>query len=179
MAFDIAEAVKELSKELTESSFKTSESLSKIGSEEVVSAMIGLLGHDYPDTRFIAAKTLGGIADNGNALIPLWDAIHNVENKNIKGDLLSALEGFDISDHYVDVFKLFLFGSFKVSLIAENLLDYKEFTITLRVIRKSRKHWSHYANNVKQDEAFELQKAEIEHRFHELNEYLEIPETES
>lgn len=175
MAFDITAAVKELSNELTESSFKTAESLSKIGTEEVVDAMIGLLGHEYLDTRFIAAKTLGEIADNSKALIPLWETIHNVENKSIKGDLLSALEGFDISDHYVDVFKLFLFGSFKVSLIAENLLDYKEFTITPRVIKKSKKHWSHYANNVKQDEAFDLQKAEIERRLLELSEYLEAP----
>jgi len=176
MAFDIAAAVKELSNELTESSFKTAESLSKIGTEEVVDAMIGLLAHESPDTRFIAAKTLGEIADNSKALLPMWETIHNVENKNIKGDLISALEGFDISDHYVDVFKLFLFGSFKVSLIAENLLDYKEFTITPRVIKKSRKHWAHYANNVKKDEAFELQKSEIERRLLELNEYLEASE---
>lgn len=177
MPFDITAAVKELSSELTESSFKTAESLSKIGSEEVVDAMIGLLEHDYPDTRFIAAKTLGEIKNNDKALIPLWETIHNIENKNIKGDLLSALEGFDISDHYVDVFKLFLFGSFKVSLIAENLLDYKEFTITPRVIKKAKKHWSHYANNVKQDEAFELQKSEIEGRLLELSDYLEMPES--
>lgn len=176
MAFDITAAVKELSNDLTEDSFKTAESLSKIGSEEVVDAMIELLGHEHSDSRFIAAKILGEITNNDKALIPLWESIHNVENKNIKGDLVSALQGFDISDHYVDVFKLFLFGSFKVSLIAENLLDYKEFTITPRVIKKSRKHWSHYANNVKQDEAFDLQKSEIENRLHELNEYLETPE---
>lgn len=173
MAIDITASVKALSSELTDKSFKISESLSKIGTEEVVDAMIVLLNHEQLDTRFIAAKTLGEIEENNKALAPLWEAIHKIENKGIVGDLLSALEGFDISNHYLDVFKLYLFGSFKVSRIAEGLLDYQEFTITARVIKKARKHWSHYANNVKQDEAFELHKVEIEERFKELSEYIE------
>lgn len=173
MAIDIKAAINELSNELTENSFKVSESLSKIGTDEVTQALIMLLDHEYVDTRFIAAKTLGDIQDNAIALEPLWTAIHNPENKGIAGDLLSALDGFDISNHYVDVFKLYLFGSFKVSKVAEGLLDYKEFSITPRVIKKARKHWAHYANNVKQDDAFDLHKVEIEARFKELNDYLE------
>lgn len=175
MDIDIKTGIRELSDELTEQSFKVSESLAELGTVEVVDAMIALLDHEYLDTRFIAAKTLSAIDNNSKALAPLWEAIHKTENKGITGDLLSALEGFDISDHYVDVFKLYLFGSFKVSSIAEGLLDYKEFTITPRVLKKARKHWSHYANNVKQDEAFELQKVGIEERFKELTEYLEEP----
>lgn len=175
MAIDITASVKALSSELTDKSFKVSESLAKIGTGEVVDAMIVLLDHEQLDTRFIAAKTLSEVEENNKALAPLWEAIHKVENKGIAGDLLSALEGFDISDHYVDVFKLYLFGTFKVSKVAENLLDYQEFNISPRVIKKARKHWAHYANNVKQDEAFDLHKIEMEDRFNELSEYLEEP----
>jgi len=172
MTVDIEKLITRLSGELDDTSLKVSEILAKRGNEQILHAMVDLLKHPNPDNRYIAAKTLEGIEQNEKALIPMWEAINDPENKEIKGDLLSALDGFDISDQYVDVFKLFLFGSFKVSRIAESLLDYKEFVITNRVIKKAKKHWSHYANNTKQDEAFTLQQAEVEERFQELSLYL-------
>ena len=54
------------------------------------------------------------------------------------------------------------------SAMAKEILDFEEFDITPRVIKKADKAWNHFQNNVKQDEAFELQKAEVEEFLGEL-----------
>tara|TARA_R110002049_G_scaffold249507_2_gene423878 strand:+ start:247 stop:798 length:552 start_codon:yes stop_codon:yes gene_type:complete len=179
MAVEITTALKELTGELNDKSFNASNYLGSIGSEEVVNAMIKLLDDPNPETRFMAARTLGLVENNSAALTPLFEAFNKKENKEILGDLLMALEGFDVSDNYVDLFKLYLFGSFKVSKIAEDLLDHKEFNITPRVLKKAQKHWVHYSNNVKQDEAFELQKLEVEERLNDLRGFLGNSENEN
>ncbi len=172
MAVDISSLVDQLTGELNEKAYKASDSLGRIGSEDVVKAMIELLNHPYPESRIMAARTLGLIENNGLALNPLFEAIKNPENRSIAGDLFMALEGFDLSDEFVELFRLYLFGSFKVSMVAKNLLDYKEFDITLRVIKKAQKHWNHYANNTKHDEIFELRKMEVDEMLMDLRAFL-------
>ncbi|KOF03680.1 hypothetical protein AWW67_07785 [Roseivirga seohaensis] len=179
MTIEITNALKELTGELNDKSFNASNYLGSIGSEEVVNAMIALLNDPNPETRFMAARTLGLVENNSAALSPLFEAFDKKENKEILGDLLMSLEGFDVSNNYVDLFKLYLFGSFKVSKIAEDLLDHKEFNITPRVLKKAQKHWAHYSNNVKQDEAFALQKIEVEQRLNDLKSFLENLESEN
>lgn len=172
MSIDISTLVEQLTGELTEKAYKASDALGRIGSEAVVKAMIELLHHPYPESRIMAARTLGMVEKNGEALNPLLEAINNKNNKAIAGDLFMALEGFDLSTEYVELFRLYLFGSFKVSMVAKNLLDYKEFDITPRVIKKAQKHWNHYANNVKHDEIFELRKAEVDEMLMDLRAFL-------
>ncbi len=172
MKIDIEPLIRQLSEELTEKAYKASDTLGHIGSEEVVEAMIALLQHTNSDSRFMAARTLELIEINEDALEPLLQAVQNKDNKEQAGDLLAALEGFDVSAKYVEIFKLYLFGSFKVSLVAQNLLDYKEFDITARVLKKAQKHWNHYANNVKHDDAFDLRKDEVEDILDELAVYI-------
>ncbi|KYG72750.1 HEAT repeat domain-containing protein [Roseivirga echinicomitans] len=173
MAIEITTALKELTGELNDKSFNASNYLGSIGSEEVVNAMIALLDDPNPETRFMASRTLGLVENNSAALSWLFEAFKKKENSEILGDLIMALEGFDVSDNYVDIFKLYLFGSFKVSRIAEDLLDHKEFNITPRVLKKVQKHWLHYSNNVKQDEAFSLQKIEVEERLNDLKGFID------
>jgi len=84
-----------------------------------------------------------------------------------------ALEGFDISGIYVELFRLYLFGSYKVSMTAKELLDYKEFDITARVLKKAIKHWDHYEHNVRRDEAYELRKTEVEEMLADIRAYLD------
>ncbi len=173
MAIDISSLINQLSGELTEKAYEASDSLGHIGGEEVVKGMITLLDHPNSESRYMAARTLGLIEDNAAALEPLLDAIKSKDNADIAGDMLLALEGFDISTSYVEIFKLHLFGSFKVSRIAEDLLDHKEFTITPRVLKKAQKHWNHYSNNVKQDEVYALKKVEVEERLDDLKSFIE------
>ncbi|MCK5370599.1 MAG: HEAT repeat domain-containing protein [Cyclobacteriaceae bacterium] len=173
MAIDITTYLEQLSGKLNESAYKASDSLGRIGSEPVVKAMIELLNHSYPESRIMAAKTLGLVKNNNEALVPLLEAIKNKENSSIAGDLMIALEGFDVSENYVELFKLYLFGSYKVSMVAKDLLDYKEFSITPRVIKKAQKHWDHYSNNIKQDEVYVLRLIEVEEMLSDLKAYLD------
>ena len=176
MPKEIDIALKELTGELNDKSFNASNYLASVGTEEVVTHLMQYLDHEDIETRFMAARTLGLIENNGTALSLMLEAIKRKENAEIQGDLLMALEGFDISDVYVEIFRLYLFGSFKVSRVAADLLDHKEFNITARVIKKAQKHWAHYANNVKHDEAFELQKLEVEARLNDLKAFIEEEE---
>ena len=169
---NISSLVEQLSGELTDKAYEASDALGRIGSEAVVKAMIELLNHPYSESRYMAARTLALVENNEDALEPLLQAIQRKENHNQAGDLLIALEEFDVSEKYVEFFKLFLFGSFKVSMVAKDLLDHKDFNITARVIRKTQKHWEHYSNNVKQDDLFILRKIEVEEMLHELKAYV-------
>ena len=173
MAIDITTYVEHLSGELNETAYRASDALGRIGSENVVVAMIELLNHSYPESRIMAARTLGLVENNGEALMPLLEASKNKENSAIAGDLLAALEDFDVSEIYVELFKLYLFGSYKVSMVAKDLLDHKEFSITPRVLKKAQKHWNHYSNNVKQDEVYTLRKIEVEEVLDDLKAYVD------
>lgn len=172
MSVDISKYVDQLSNELTDKAYEASDALGRIGSDAVVDSMIELLAHTNSDSRHMAARTLELVENNSKALEPLLEAIQNKDNSNLAGDLMAALAGFDVSSKYVEIFKLYLFGSFKVSLIAKDLLDHKEFDITPRVLKKATKHWNHYSNNVKQDEVYALRKLEIEEILDDIEEYL-------
>jgi hypothetical protein len=169
---NISELIEQLSGEIADNAYEASDSLGHIGTEDTVIELIKLLKHSNSESRIMAARTLGLIKDNGMALEPLFEAIEDKENASYAGELLVALEGFDVSGHYVDLFKLYLFGGFKVSMFAKELLDYKEFDITPRVLKKSLKHWNHYSNNVKQDEVYQLRKIEIEEILNDLKAYI-------
>lgn len=173
MAIEITSLINQLTGELQENAYKASDSLGRIGNDDVVDAMIGLLQHPNPESRILAARTLGLIANNEKALLPLLEAIKDKENSAISGELLMALEEFDVSDQYVELFRLYLFGSYKVSTIAKDLLDYKEFDITPRVLKKALKHWDHFAHNVRHDDAFELRKAEVDEMLADIRAYLD------
>ncbi|UXP31519.1 HEAT repeat domain-containing protein [Reichenbachiella agarivorans] len=159
---DIHAMVAKISGELSDKAYEVSDSLARIGSEEVLQAMIVLLKNPNPESRYLAARTMAHMTNNAAGLAPLMDAIQDKENSSQQGELLAELEGFDVSDYYVELFKYYLFGGFKVSMIAKDLLDHKDFDITARVIKKATKHWNHYTNNVKHDELFTLKKREVE-----------------
>ena len=173
MPQDISQYIDQLSGKLDNHAYKASDSLARIGTSEVVNAMMDLLENSNPESRIMAARTLGKIDNNQEALHHVLEAIKSKQNKNIAGELISALEGFDVSGIYVELFRLFLFGSFKVSLIAKELLDYKEFEITPRVLRKTEKHWKHYANNVKHDDVYELKEKEINEMLIDIRKFVE------
>ena len=161
-----------LNVELPENAFKIADTLGRIGTQEIVDAMIGLLKHPQEENRIIAAITLGKIRENSSALQPLLEAIRDKENSAIAGELMMALEGFDVSDNYVDLFRLYLFGSYKVSVLAKELLDFAEFDVTARVLRKAEKHWHHYMHNAKQDASFEVKKAEVEAMLQDIRDFI-------
>jgi HEAT repeat protein len=177
MTNNIASLLEQLTGEISDNTYEASDSLGHIGTEETVIELVKLLKHSNSESRILAARTLGLVKNNRMGLDPLLEAIAEPENASYAGELLVALEGFDVSGNYVDLFKLYLFGGFKVSMFAKELLDYKEFDITPRVLKKSLKHWNHYTNNIKQDEVYQLRKIEVEEILNDLKEYIDDQES--
>ena len=165
---DIQKLIAQMTEPGQNKAFEFSDSLAHIGGEEVVKKMIDLLKDDNLEVRYLASRTLGKCDDRDESLEALLEAINDKSNKSIQGDLAEYLDEYDCSDKFVPIFKLYLFGSLKTSAMAKEILDFEEFNITPRVIKKADKAWNHYQNNVKQDEAFELQKVEVEEFLGEL-----------
>ena len=137
-----------------------SKRLIKIGDEKVIKELLPLLYHENPEVIYLAVHTISQIKPNQFALEEVMQAIHDPVNKNKNGALVEALSGFDISAHFVDIFKLYLFGNFKVSAMAKLLLDFEEFDIVPRTIRKAEKHLKHFEHNMPDDAQSEVKRAE-------------------
>lgn len=140
--------------------FKYADQLGKIGTEEVLDKMLFILKSHDTENVYLASKVLGMVENNERALGPLLEVIHDKNNIKSNGGLVESLEFFDLREKFVDIFRIYLFGNYKASILAKEYLDYTEFDISLRIIKKAEKHWNHYQNNVKQDEAFEIKKRE-------------------
>ena len=67
MPIDITAYVQQLSGELNETAYKASDSLGRIGSDDVVEAMIELLDHSNQESRYLAARTLGLVKNKEEA----------------------------------------------------------------------------------------------------------------
>jgi len=148
--------------------FKYAEELAAIGTEEVYHKALDLLKSEDWEEAYLSAKVLGKMERGAEALDTLMEIIHNRENNIKAGELVVALAAFDLSNHFVDVLRIYLFGSFKASVLAKEYLDHTEFDITPRMIKKAQKHWHHYQNNVKKDEAYEIKEWEIQAIFKDL-----------
>lgn len=142
--------------------YKYADELGEIGTDEAMEKALFLLEKNDMESAYLAARALGKMKNNKKALAPLLELIHDQKNKHHNGALVEALEAFDLREHFVDILRIYLFGNYKASTLAKDYLDYTEFDITPRVIKKAEKHWNHYKNNIKQDEIFELKKREVE-----------------
>ncbi|MEX2564644.1 MAG: HEAT repeat domain-containing protein, partial [Cyclobacteriaceae bacterium] len=125
------------------------------------------------EDAFLAAKVLATMDAKEESLDVLLEVIHLPANKNQNGGLVSLLEEFDLSEKFVDLFRIYLFGNFKASALAKNHLDYTEFDINSRTLKKAEKHWNHFLNNATNDDAFELRKEEAGTILQEIRELLQ------
>lgn len=146
--------------------------LVKIGTPEVKEKLIAIVKGDDMENAFLAAKVLGKMEDNEVGLNAIFEVIHLPANRGVNGGLVSLLENFDLRDKFVDIFRIYLFGNFKAHTLAKEYLDYTEFEITPRTLKKAEKHWNHFINNSSEDEWFELKKQESEVIFKEIREIL-------
>lgn len=164
------EALIEKLKDASENdAYKYSDELANIG-EEVIPVLLPYLEHEDQDIKYLAARTLGQIENNQTALEPLLDAIENKNNLDPNAGMAEALLEFDCSQYFVRILKLYLYGGFKSSAMAKLILDYTEFDITPRVIKKAEKNWHHYLHNVKHDLNFDAKKEEVEDILGDLKE---------
>lgn len=149
--------------------FYYADQLAKIVTEEVLSKLLELLRSEDFDDAYLAARALSKMGDNQVALEPLLEVIHAKSNQQRNGAFVEMLEGFDLSNNFVDLFRIYLFGNFKASLLAKELLDSVEFDITPRVLKKAEKHWKHFINNTNaESDEFILKKDEVETMLQEM-----------
>lgn len=154
-----------------EEPLRYAEHLARIGGSEVHRQLAEVLNQGNMEEAFLAAKTLGMIAeDKDKSLDALLDVIHKPANSSRNGALVSLLEEFDLSEKFVDLFRIFLFGNFKASALAKVHLDFEEFAISPRTLKKAEKHWQHFLNNpLKEDDGYLLKKEEAETILKELH----------
>lgn len=151
-----------------------SDKLAKIGGEELMQKLVDLMNVEDMDTSFLAARTLSKMENNADALKFVFELIHHPSFKLKNGYLVQLLEGFDLSNSFVDLYRVFLFGNFKSSSLAKEYLDTIEFEITPRVLKKAEKHWNHFLNNVDQNsDEFHAVKGEAEQMLLEIKELLD------
>ncbi|WP_215226117.1 HEAT repeat domain-containing protein [Echinicola shivajiensis] len=162
MAANIDLLIQKMCDKQEEEAYVYADQLAEIGGEEVLQKLVLVLKGEDIESGYLAARALSAMEDNQAALEPLLEVIHDKNNKMKNGTFVQALEGFDLSSKFVDVLRLYLFGNFKASFIAKDYLDYTEFDITPRTIKKAEKHWNHFQNNSKHDESFDIKKEEVE-----------------
>jgi len=156
-----------------ENAFHAADTLGEHSDETIVRRLFDLLSSTNHDTVYLAARALSKSKDNGVVIDDIFELIKNDKGTFLKPILAEALSGFDCSEYFVEILKLYLFGSFKVSAMAKDILDEQEFAITLRVIRKAEKHWNHFKHNVKLDDNFDLKNQEIASMFETMRELFE------
>ena len=78
--------------------------LAKIGGPEVIERLLKMLYEEDLDIQYLAVKTLAQIENNQSALPDLFSAIHDPKLKSRNGSLVEALDGFDVSDHFDNIF---------------------------------------------------------------------------
>lgn len=143
--------------------------LAEIGTEEVLQALINILKGEDIEDAYLAARALSKMESNQEALPILMEVIHDKKNKNRNGHFVQMLEGFDLSDSFVDLFRIYLFGNFKSSALAKEYLDTVEFDISPRVLKKMEKHWNHFKNNTAPDsEDFMIKGPAVTEMFEEI-----------
>ncbi|WP_375585502.1 HEAT repeat domain-containing protein [Cyclobacterium xiamenense] len=151
--------------------------LAGIGGPQVQDELLRVLKEGSMEQAFLATKALA-MMETGKeeSLDALLEVIHRPANAGKNGGLVSLLEEFDLSEKFVDLFRIYLFGNFKSSALAKAHLDYEEFVISPRTLKKAEKHRQHFLNNSpKEDEGFLLKKQEAEIILKELRELLTEP----
>ncbi|MDN3670855.1 HEAT repeat domain-containing protein [Echinicola jeungdonensis] len=162
MAESIDQLIQNMCNKADEDAFLYADKLSQIGTKEVLEKLIEILKGEDIEDAYLAVRALSQMENNQEALEPLMEIIHSPANKDKNGIFVQYLEGFDLSQKFVDILRLYLFGNFKTSFLAKNYLDYTEFDITPRVIRKAEKHWKHFQHNCNHDHTYEIKKQEVE-----------------
>ena len=148
--------------------------LAVIGTGEVLNELVKVLKCEDIENAYLAARALSKMEDNKDALDPLLEVIHHSSNKNRNGAFFQALEGFDLGLKFVDVCRIYLFGNFKSSALAKQYLDYEEFEVSPRTIKKAEKHLNHFEQNIsKEDEDLTIKKQELEKILTELRKLFE------
>jgi hypothetical protein len=168
MDVDIDAWIERMKDPAEESAWKMSDRLAALNDMVVAEKLLPLLYSDDDETQYLAARTLSKMKNNHSTIQALLDAIFDKRNQHRNGALVEALEGYNLSEHFNDIFKIFLYGNFKASFLAKELLDSVEFELVPRNLRKAEKHLHHFRNNLRKDGNDTERLAEAEEIIREL-----------
>lgn len=138
--------------------------------EEAKNRLIELVKGEDWEVAYLSCRALSKTHWQEEALDAIFSVIFDRKNKERQGAFVQILEEFDLSQRFVDIFKIYLFGNFKASTLAKDYLDGVEFDITPRTIRKAEKHWKHYLHNPEDEDSVAIKKSEIEPMLLEMKE---------
>ncbi|MBM3169487.1 MAG: HEAT repeat domain-containing protein [Bacteroidetes bacterium] len=124
-------------------------------------------GEDW-EIAYLACRALSKTPWNKEALDSIFETIFDKKNKDWQGAFVQILEEFNLSESFVDLLRVYLFGNFKASTLAKDYLDGLEFDISPRTIRKAEKHWNHYLHNPEDEDSTRIKKQEVEPMLQEL-----------
>lgn len=174
MKNDIDQLIAKMCDKSESEAYVYSDKLAKLGGDELLLRLLELLKSEDMETSLLAARTLAMMDNNQQALNAFFELIHSPNYKNKNGYFVQLLDGFDLTNSFVDLFRIFLFGNFKSSSLAKEYLDTVEFDITPRVLKKAEKHWKHFLNNVDTNsDEFQAIKGDAEEILLEIKELLD------
>ncbi len=150
--------------------FFYADKLGKLLDDQSKDRLIELVKGENWEHGYLAARALSNAPFNEEALDAIFETINNKIHRAHQGAFVQILELFDLSERFVDIFKVYLFGNYKASTLAKAYLDEIEFDITPRTIRKAEKHWNHYLHNPEEEGSLAVKKMEVEPMFSEMKE---------
>jgi hypothetical protein len=142
--------------------------LGGLADEEAKDKLIQLVKGESWEVAYLACRALSKTSFQEEALDAIFETIFDKKNKAVQGAFVQILEEFNLSNSFVDIFRVYLFGNFKASTLAKEYLDEVEFDISPRTIRKAEKHWNHYLHNPEDDGSLQVKRSEIEPMLQEM-----------
>jgi len=168
MQEDIQKVLNRMCDPKEEEAYHFADKLGGMADEETKEHLITLVKGDQWEIAYLACRALSKTSWNEASLDAIFEAILDKKNKAVQGAFVQILEEFNLSEYFVDVFRVYLFGNYKASTLAKDYLDELEFEISPRTIRKAEKHWNHYLHNPEDEESAGLKKREVELMLKEL-----------
>ena len=149
---------------------KSADNLVKIGGDNVVKFLIGLLELQHVEKRNIVALALRDLKNN-KAIEPILKSIFKSENKNYNGTMVYTLQELNCKNKLVEIFKILFFQGYEAKLLAYNILDEQIFEFKKNDLIEIQKMWKEYnLNPDKNEETIKMVKDAYEGYIEYLNE---------
>ena len=134
--------------------------LAKIGGDDGINFLIGLLELGNVAIRNRAALALREIEDN-RALNPLLKAIFKPENKNYNGTLVYALETLDCKSKLVEIFQILFYHQYESKMGACTILEEQIFEFTSNELLEIKGMWEDCNKNPEKAEDFDKEEKKL------------------
>lgn len=136
--------------------------LGEKGDENSRNALLELIAGDNWEHAYLASRAVANSKYQEAGLDETLKAVFDKRHKGVQGAFTQVLELYNLEFKFVDIFKIYLFGNFKASQLAEGYLNEVEFDISPRTIRKAEKHWKHYLHNPEDEGSLQIKRDYVE-----------------